>query len=183
MKVEEKSNMSFCEISSSNVAYRIYGDGQLTIVIESALGSCSCEWWHIAEKLSDRYKVLVYDRPGYGKSSVSKLPRTPENIAKELHELLNKLKLLNNLIFIGHSQGGLYVQQYARIFKDNILGMVLIDPLTAEDNRFKRELSDKVYRGSGVNKVSGLRMGYYLSLIKIAPLLKPLLLKAPPFYY
>lgn len=81
MKVKENSNINYCEISSAKIAYKIHGKGQFTVIIEPALGSCSAEWWHIAEKLSDRYKVLVYERAGYGKSSVSKLPRTPENIA------------------------------------------------------------------------------------------------------
>lgn len=183
METKGKNNMSFCKISSCKIAYRMYGDGQIIVVIEPALGSCSGEWWHIAERLSDRYRVLVYDRPGYGQSSVSKLPRTPENIARELHELLNKLNLLHNIIFIGHSQGGLYSQQYARIYRDSLIGMILIDPLTAEDNRFKKELSDRVYKGSGVDKLGGLKLGYCLSLLRITSLLKSQLIKSPPFYY
>lgn len=161
----------------------MYGSGKVTVIIETALGSCSAEWWHIAEQLSERYRVLVYDRPGYGKSSPSNRSRTPENVAKDLHELLSQLNLEENMILIGHSQGGLYLQQYVRNFGEHVLGMILIDPLTTEDHRFKDELSEKVYKGSGVNKFSGLKMGYYLSLLKVSPLLKSLLLKSPPFYY
>lgn len=37
-------------------------------MIDTAIGSCSAEWWHIAEILSKKYKVIIYDRAGYGNS-------------------------------------------------------------------------------------------------------------------
>lgn len=97
--------MNICDIGSSKIAYKVFGNGSKTIIIDCCLGSCSAEWWHIAKIFSKNFQILVFDRPGYGQSSISTLPRTPQNIANEIHKLLEKLKITKNIILIGHSQG------------------------------------------------------------------------------
>ena len=97
--------MEILDIGSARIACRLYGAGENTFVIDTALGTCSAEWWHIAEILGRNNQVLVYDRPGYGESSVSSLERTPRNIAAELKKLLDLLHIDKNIILIGHSQG------------------------------------------------------------------------------
>lgn len=72
-------------------------------MFESSLNSCGAEWWHIGEKLSHRYTVLINDRAGYGESSMSQLNRRPQNIAKELHQLLSRLEVEEKIVLIGHS--------------------------------------------------------------------------------
>ncbi len=55
------------DVKTSQLFYRFYGDvANPCIVIETALASCSAEWWHLAEKWSEHYGVLVYDRSGLG---------------------------------------------------------------------------------------------------------------------
>jgi pimeloyl-ACP methyl ester carboxylesterase len=172
-------------IGSAKLAYRVYGDGPINIVIEPALNASSAEWWHIAERLSKQYQlaVLVYDRAGYGKSSASKLERTPKNIAAELGELLDKLDTADKLILIGHSQGGLYAQQFARLFPERIRALVLLDPLSAHDNRFQELLSKEEYEGSGVNKLTSLRLAETITRWRLGFLFKRMLKLAPPFHY
>jgi hypothetical protein len=175
--------MEIEDIGTAKLAYRIFGSGKVRIVIEAALCSCSAEWWHIAQKLSDRYTVLVYDRAGYGTSTVSKLDRTPLNIARELYGLLNSLEISERLVLIGHSQGGLYVQQFARLYPEMVEGVLLLDPLSADDNRFKELLSEEEYRKSGVDKVRTYKLGAAITGTGLGFLLRPLLKKAPPFFY
>lgn len=179
----EMIGISHLDIGSANLAYRVFGTGKINVVIESALNSCGAEWWHIGEALAGKYTVLVYDRAGYGASSASRLARTPKNIAGELRQLLAHLEVERRVILVGHSQGGLYVQQYSRLYPDSVKGVVLIDPLSANDNRFKELLSADDYARSGVGKVKNLKMGYWLARIGLGFLLRPLLKKAPPFYY
>lgn len=56
--------MEIHNIGSAWIAYRRFGSGKQTVVIDTALGSCSAEWWHIAECLGRHNRVLVYDRVG-----------------------------------------------------------------------------------------------------------------------
>jgi pimeloyl-ACP methyl ester carboxylesterase len=177
--------MKMMPIGSAKLAYRVYGDGPIGVVIEPALNASSAEWWHIAERLSKQYQlaVLVYDRAGYGKSSASKLERTPKNLAAELGELLDKLDSAEKLILIGHSQGGLYVQQFARLFPERIRGLILLDPLSANDNRFQELLSKEEYEGSGLNKLTSLRLAETITRWRLGFLFKRMLKLAPPFHY
>lgn len=175
--------MSYCETKSARLAYKVFGTGKIDVVIEGALNSCCAEWWHIAERLSAKHAVLVYDRAGYGTSSESALARTPRNIADELAQLLSSLSVADKVILIGHSQGGLYAQQFARMNREMVRGILLIDPLSAGDSRFWTEFTPKECRQGGIDKMASQKAGLALTRLGLGFLLKPLLRKAPPFYY
>lgn len=175
--------MNFCDIGSANIAYRIYGSGEKTLVIDTCLGSCSAEWWHIGETLSDKYKVLVYDRAGYGKSTVSTLDRTLGNIALELNKLLCSVGICKDIVIIGHSQGGLNAVEYALMYPGIVRGLILIDPATPFDNEFKEKLSLSEYKKSGVDKTMSFKLAYYMMSLGLGFAFKSLLRKSLPFYY
>jgi len=172
-----------CNIGSAKIAYKIFGSGDKTLVIDTAIGSCSAEWWHIAEKLSDKYRVLLYDRAGYGKSSISTLERTPRNIAAELDTLLKSLGIEKDLIIIGHSQGGIYAVEYACTYPGKVKGLLLLDPATPFDNAFKENLTAAEYKNSGVDKTNSYKVCFIITSLGLGFAIKPLLKKAPPFYY
>jgi pimeloyl-ACP methyl ester carboxylesterase len=146
------------------------------------MGSSSAEWWHLAELWSKKYSVLLFDRPGYGQSTISERDRTPENIALELDDLVQKLEI-KNFILIGHSLGGLYAYQYVKMFPGKVKSLILVDPVSPDNIRFKKELTKNEYAKSGVDKSANLRMGLIICSLGIGWLFKSRLKKAPPFYY
>jgi pimeloyl-ACP methyl ester carboxylesterase len=171
------------KLSTGNIAYRLFGNKANTcIVIETAMGTSSAEWWHLAEAWSKKYCILTYDRAGYGLSENSKQERTPENAARELNELLIKLGI-GKAIFLGHSLGGLYVYQYSRLFPGKVQALILLDPVSPDNRRFKKELSKEEYFKSGVDKSRNMRTAYILCSLGLGWAFKPLLKKSPPFYY
>ena len=103
------------EIEGQNISYRIFGEGDIDLVIEMGLGAVAGEWWHIAERLAKQFTVLLYERG----RNISK-PRSPKNIAIELHTLLQELPCKSKMILLAHSQGGLYAQQFARMYPDMV---------------------------------------------------------------
>ena len=174
--------MNYFDVQTAKLAYQVFGKGRVNVVVETAVGSNSAEWWHIGEKLAEKYTVLVYDRAGYGTSSSSELARTPKNIATELHQLLTNLKA-EKVVLVGHSQGGLYAQQFARLYPELTQGLILLDPLSASDSTFKALLSPEAYRKSGVDKSGTFKIGLVLTSLGLGFFLKPMLRQAPPFYY
>lgn len=175
--------IQFAELKNTKLAYQMFGNSKIDIVIEMGLGSCIGEWAHIAQNLSSQYTVLLYERAGIDLSDRSKLDRTPKNIAVELHELLQQLPHKNEVILIAHSQGGLYAQQFARLYPDMVKGLILLDPLSASDRQFCELLSKEEYRKSGVDKSSNLKMMRVLAKLHLGGALKKIMKKAPPFYY
>jgi pimeloyl-ACP methyl ester carboxylesterase len=175
--------MEKIQIGTSNIAYRIIGKGKINIIIEGSINSCNAEWWNFCEKLADKYTFLVYDRAGYGESSKSTLARTPENIVSELESLIKSLNLDNQIILIGHSQGGLYAELFAIRNQSLVKGLLLLDPLSYKDSLFQEKLTADEYKKSGVDKSMSFKIGKAVTRFGLGFLFKGMLKKAPPFYY
>lgn len=162
---------------------RVQGTGGPVVVIETGLSALSAEWWTIQDELAQTCTVITYDRAGYGWSDASPHPRTSGQIAAELRGLLDALGVPGPYVLVGHSQGGLYVQHFARAYPDQVAGVVLLDPLSAEDNRWKAELPPEVYAGSGVDKSPTLKTGVIAARLGLLRLLERFIKQSPPFYY
>ena len=174
--------MDFCDIGTAKIAYRIFGAPPVSIVIEGAINSCNAEWWEFCTELAD-HSVLVYDRAGYGESSVSTLQRTPENIVKEFSTLLKNLNIKDDFVLVGHSQGGLYSTLFTLLHPEKVKTLILLDPLSYRDNDFKSLLSEKEFYASGVDKSKTFKLGRTLTRLHLGLLFKSQLKQVPPFTY
>ena len=166
-------------LNDKRVYYTVKGKGTSTIVFATGLGSSSAEWWAIQDELCTSARVLTYDRAGYGWSELAHGPRTSRQIALELKELLEALKIDPPYVLVGHSQGALYVNHFCRLYPDAVGGVVLIDPASPDDVRFRQELLPRIYKRSGIDKSRFFRMQGWLSGFGFLRLMKPLLLKSP----
>lgn len=178
-----KSPGAIVSLQGKRFYFRLAGNGQPTVVIDPALGTPSVEWWSIQEELSKTAQVLTYDRAGYGWSEYTPQARTSGNIALELNALLTSLGIEGPLILLGHSQGGLYLNHFARLFPEKVAAAVFLDPLSPSDNRFRKELAPPIYKNSGVDKSRALKIYSALGWMGLLRFLKRLLIKAPPFCY
>ena len=173
MLVMDKASLNNCELS-----YKIFGEGTVSLIIEMGLGATAGEWWHIAEHLAEKYTVLIYER-----SKSTKTERTPKNIANELYELLKIISCEEKFIILAHSQGGLYAQQFMRLYPQMVKGIVLIEPLSANDNHYKEILTPKEQKQSGFDKTGNLIIMKHLATLHLGFAIKAIMKKAPPFYY
>ena len=112
------------------------GEGETTIVFEPGLGGSSLEYLPLAEQVSVRHQVLLYDRAGYGWSDPGVSPRHVLRLARELKALTTIRGVKNKLILVGHSYGGLIMREFARLNKDQIKGLVLVD--SSHEDQFNR---------------------------------------------
>lgn len=174
--------MNMIDIGTARIAYRKFGDGPTKVVIEGAINSCNAEWWNFCNDFGD-LPILVYDRAGYGNSTKSSMERTPLNVVIELAELLIRIETDKEIILVGHSQGGLYATLFALKYPDKVKAVILLDPLSITDDRFKKELSEKEFHSSGVDKTRTLNIGKAITGLGLGFMLKGLLKNAPPFYY
>ena len=175
--------MPTIRVAEADVAYRLTGQGQTTVVITQGLGFASAEWWPIQDVLSKRARVLTWDRPGYGASASPRSPRTVTSIAAEALELLSGVAPDGPLVLVGHSQGGLYTNALARIAGVRVRGVALLDPAHPANGRLRRELPAPLFRRSRSDLAVGLRMGRRLARLRVMGAFKPLMMKGPPFSY
>lgn len=87
------------------------------------------------------------------------------------------------LTLLAHSQGGLYAWAFARAYPELTGRLVLLDPLSPQDFRFRAELTETEFRKSGADKTAGLEWNRKLTRMHLGWLVKRMMSGAPPFYY
>src|SRR6478752_5794447 len=111
--------------------HRLYlsctGSGEPTVILEPGLGATSAAWGWIAPTVATHTRVCVYDRAGRGRSDPSPDPQDGNQIATDLHTLLDRAGVTGPLVMVGHALGGLYVLDYAARYPQQVAGMVLLD--------------------------------------------------------
>ena len=111
--------------------YRLHiqcvGTGSPTVVLDAGLSGSSLDWSLVQPELGRTTRVCAYDRAGMGWSDPSPHPRTPRQIANELHTLLTNAGIAGPYVLVGHSLGGKNVRLFAIAHPDQVAGMVLVD--------------------------------------------------------
>ena len=79
----------------------------------------------------DAFDVIVVEGFGYGYSDLDVADRSIENITSELHTVLAKLHVDEQVILVGHSAGGLYARYYANTHPNQVSAVIGIDPMAA----------------------------------------------------
>lgn len=104
------------------------GRGTPTVVLQSGLGDDNTVWEQVIPELTPDFTVIALNRPGYGDTAATDSPRDPCTIAAEQHAQLQTAGLRPPYILVGHSLGGLYQYVYAKLYPDEVAGIVLLDP-------------------------------------------------------
>jgi pimeloyl-ACP methyl ester carboxylesterase len=103
------------------------GTGSPTVVLDAGLGGSSLDWSLVQSELGRTTRVCAYDRAGMGWSDPGPQPRTPGQIARELHMLLTNAGIAGPYVLVGHSLAGKNVRMFALTHPDQVAGMVLVD--------------------------------------------------------
>jgi pimeloyl-ACP methyl ester carboxylesterase len=109
-------------------AYRLDGGGSPAVVFQSGLGDGAKVWGKVYRKVSEATTSVAYDRFGYGASSEVAGPRDPCTLAREQRDILRSAGVKPPYLLVGHSIGGLYQYVYAKMFPEDVAGLILLDP-------------------------------------------------------
>ena len=111
--------------------YRLHiqcvGVGSPTVVLDAGLGGSSLDWSLVQSELGSTTRVCAYDRAGMGWSDPGPQPRTPRQIAAELHTLLANAGIAGPYVLVGHSLAGKNVRLFTLAHPEQVAGMVLVD--------------------------------------------------------
>ena len=116
------------DIGTHQLHIACLGTRSPTLVIETGLGEVFSTWDSIMETLSQEVRVCGYDRAGYGQSEAGPMPRHSQREAEELYRLLRLAGEEGPFILVGHALGALNLQVFAHLYRDDVAGLVLLDP-------------------------------------------------------
>lgn len=151
--------------------YRLHvnctGTGSPTVVIDAGWGDWSLKWSSVQREVAKTARVCTYDRAGMGYSEAGPLPRNAEQIAKELHTLLERANIPGPYVMVGHSLGGLPVRVFVHNYPTEVAGVVLIDSMSPGQST--QPLSED--KPQTPSQASGVSLPFLLARIGLVRLL------------
>lgn len=112
------------------VYMRCIGEGSPAVIIEADVDQpgTSSNWGRVSREIGFTTRTCSYDRANLGRSDKVDGVRTSENIAADLHSLLENAEIEGPYILVGHQVGSWHVRLFAQQYPEDVLGIVLVQP-------------------------------------------------------
>ena len=113
------------------------GSGPAYVLVHGYLGGAA-QWRQEIEHFSGRYDVIAPNLPGFGAASDRPGCDTVPGMAEAVHTLLDELGI-QDFVLLGHSMGGMVVQEMARMRPGKVNRLILYGtgPLGMMPDRFE----------------------------------------------
>ncbi|MFT4414337.1 alpha/beta fold hydrolase [Fredinandcohnia humi] len=136
------------ETSRGKLQYNVSGNGKPNIVLING-GSGPIEgWMKILQKIAESSSVFSYNRFGVAGSDKPKEPQDGLTIVSTLREALTIAGFEPPFLLVGHSLGGLYANLYARLYPNEVAGIVFLE------SSHPRDVSLAEYQGKTVKAIN-----------------------------
>jgi len=96
------------------------------LVFSNSLGSDLRIWDAVAGRLSEHFRIVLYDKRGHGLSEASEPPYSASDLARDIVGLLDALKI-DQTVICGISVGGIIAQALALDHPRRVRALVLCD--------------------------------------------------------
>ncbi|RRQ29554.1 alpha/beta hydrolase [Rhodococcus sp. Eu-32] len=105
---------------------RVYGDHDAQPIVFSHGWTCSADFWAPQiNAFAEKYKVIVYDQRGHGRSDVGTRLLGPDVLADDLADVLAATVTEDNkAVLVGHSMGGMSVMAWAGRYPEQVDSLV-----------------------------------------------------------
>jgi pimeloyl-ACP methyl ester carboxylesterase len=120
--------MPYLTSNQARLHYQQFGEGP-DVVLVHALTSNLAVWLGtpLVYLLAEQFRVTLYDLRGHGQSEVTLTGYTSDNMARDLHGLLEQLNI-QQPILVGHSFGGVITVHALALYPGRIGGAIVSDP-------------------------------------------------------
>jgi len=153
----------FVQVDTHRLHFQEMGEGGPTVVLESGLMSSVLTWQKLQPMVAKSARVVSYDRAGMGWSDPGPEPRDAARIVTELRDLLRRAEIPPPYVLVGHSFGGLTMSLFAARYRNEVCGVVLIDPVAptewhppSERDLHRSRIGSKVCRRAAIVSHTGL---------------------------
>ncbi len=101
------------------------------VLLHGASGNLQDMRLALGDRLAERYRVILVDRPGHGWSDRpgGRADASPARQAALIHQALERLGVTRAIV-VGHSWSGALATAYALAYPGDVAGLVLLAPVT-----------------------------------------------------
>lgn len=118
--------------ADAEIYYEILGRGP-DVVLLHPFPAHHGIWMPVAEELATRYRVILPDLRGHGRSGVGEGPATMEKHAADVARLCDDAGV-SKAVFAGESIGGYILFEFWRRYRERVLALVLCNTRAAADS-------------------------------------------------
>ena len=136
--------MSFAKINNIECYYEIHGEGRPLVLI-AGLASDSESWRLVLGPLKKRFKVIIFDNRGVGRTKDPGGPLNISDMAKDTVALMDHLGIENAHI-LGHSMGGFIAQDIAITYPERVNKVILACTAPALSDKVQILLGDILFK-------------------------------------
>lgn len=140
---------------NQNIQFYVSGTGRDTVVLMSGFGSPSTysDFYLLIQELQYKYRILVYNRPGYANNNYIKGAAVLNNSINYLYETITCSNLSAPFILVAHSVGSLDVLHFASLYPHLVKAIVLIDGASPKTyGRFDKDKPLRLLRAINNNR-------------------------------
>lgn len=127
-------NGQMVEVNGHYMHVYMEGEGDITLVFMSGGGTCSpvLDFKSLYSLLSDKYKIVVVEKAGYGFSDIFDVDRNIDTILHETREVLSKAEINGPYILYPHSMSGIEALHWAQRYPDEVMAIIGLDMAVPE---------------------------------------------------
>jgi pimeloyl-ACP methyl ester carboxylesterase len=118
---------------SGRLSYVLSGRGSARIVLFSGAGMSLQGWEPLYPAIERLGRVLAFNRFGMQGSDPPRRRQTGASVLGSLRELLGYAGLAPPYVLVAHSLGGLYASLFARLYPQEVAGVLLLEATHPED--------------------------------------------------
>jgi proline iminopeptidase len=121
-------NSGYVKSEDVNIYYRDYGKGIPIVLLSGGPGQSSNALLPILERLKDRYRLVLVDQRGTGKSNLETIDSTTITLDKFVEDINNVREFLEikDWVVIGHSWGGGLAMALTAKYPEHTSKLILI---------------------------------------------------------
>lgn len=117
------------------------GNGATNIIFLNGFRMQFKTWDKVYPEFASESSVILFNRRGVGSSLKATETQDGNTVVSEIHSLFSNLRLRPPYVLVAHSLGGLFANLYARVYPDEVAGVVFVDaphPLEVAEQKANR---------------------------------------------
>lgn len=136
------------------------------VVVLAGAGDVASSYIAVERFVSPFARILLYDRSGLGRSEPGPCQPTAVTAATELHAILQAANIVQPLLLVAHSYGGIVAREFLHLYPERVAGMVLAEGSTERQSDYFQIPDQNINAVMGnlnFAQVTGLRFDSKLS--------------------